>query len=63
MGETGIEVYAPRVDGREKVMGQPLYGADRLPVRTVFATPVAAAVGKARALEIEIGRASCRERV
>jgi xanthine dehydrogenase YagR molybdenum-binding subunit len=57
MGETGIGAYAPRVDGREKVMGQPLYGADRLPARTVFATPVAATVGKARALKIDTAAA------
>jgi len=57
MGETGIGAYAPRVDGRDKIMGQPLYGADRLPAGTVFATPVAATVGKARALKIDTAAA------
>src|SRR5271170_2930105 len=53
MAEIGIGANAPRVDGREKVLGKPLYGADRLPARTVFATPVAATVGRARILGID----------
>src|ERR1700733_13281163 len=48
MGDTGIGANAQRIDGRDKVMGKPLYAADRLPSRTVFAIPVAATVGKAR---------------
>lgn len=53
MAEIGIGANAQRVDGREKVMGKPLYGADRLPARTVFAVPVAATVGKARITAID----------
>jgi xanthine dehydrogenase YagR molybdenum-binding subunit len=48
MGDMGIGANTQRIDGRDKVMGKPLYAADRLPARTVFATPVAATVGKAR---------------
>src|ERR1700678_2314220 len=47
MGDMGIGANAQRIDGRDKVMGKPLYAADRLPIRRVFAIPVAAAVGKA----------------
>src|ERR1700722_5609581 len=53
MAEIGIGANAQRVDGREKVMGRPLYGADRLPPGTVFAVPVAATVGKARITAID----------
>jgi xanthine dehydrogenase YagR molybdenum-binding subunit len=53
MADTGIGANAQRVDGREKVMGRPLYGADRLPARTVFAVPVAATVGKAHIVTID----------
>lgn len=53
MTETGIGANAQRVDGREKVMGRPLYGADRGPTRMVFATPVVATVGKARIVGID----------
>src|ERR1700733_14582980 len=53
MADTGIGANAQRVDGRDKVMGRPLYGADRLPTRTVFAVPVAATVGKARIVGID----------
>ena len=53
MSETGIGANAQRIDGREKVMGRPLYGCDRLPARTVFATPVAATVGKAQIMKID----------
>ena len=57
MAETGIGANTQRVDGREKVMGKPLYGADRLPARTVFATPVAAKVGKGRITAIDTAAA------
>src|SRR3984957_16466244 len=57
MRQTGIGANAQRVDGREKVMGKPLYGADRLPARPVFATPVAATVGRARILGIDTAAA------
>src|SRR5277367_711284 len=57
MVEIGIGANAQRVDGREKVMGKPIYGADRLPARTVFAVPVAATVGKARITAIDTGAA------
>ena len=57
MAEIGIGANAQRVDGREKVMGKPIYGADRLPARTVFAVPVAATVGKARIAAIDTGAA------
>ena len=57
MADLGIGANAQRLDGREKVMGKPLYGADRLPARTVFAVPVVATVGKARILEIDTAAA------
>jgi xanthine dehydrogenase YagR molybdenum-binding subunit len=57
MAEIGIGANAQRGDGREKVMGKPIYGADRLPARTVFAAPVAATVGKARITAIDTGAA------
>jgi len=57
MAEIGIGANAQRVDGREKVMGKPIYGADRLPARTVFAVPVAATVGKARITVIDTAAA------
>jgi xanthine dehydrogenase YagR molybdenum-binding subunit len=57
MADIGIGANAQRVDGREKVMGRPLYGADRLPARTVFAVPVAATVGKARITAIDTAAA------
>src|SRR6202046_23693 len=57
MAEIGIGANAQRVDGREKVMGKPIYGADRLPARTVFAVPVAATVGKARIAAIDTAAA------
>src|SRR6202522_2531282 len=57
MAEMGIGANAQRIDGREKVMGRPLYGADRLPARSVFATPVAATVGKGRITAIDTAAA------
>jgi xanthine dehydrogenase YagR molybdenum-binding subunit len=57
MGEMGIGANAQRIDGRDKVMGKPLYAADRLPVRTVFAIPVAATVGKARIMGLDTAAA------
>ena len=57
MSEMGIGANAQRVDGREKVMGRPLYGADRMPARTVFATPAAATIGKARIVGIDTAAA------
>src|SRR6202789_732553 len=57
MADIGIGANAQRVDGREKVRGRPLYGADRLPARTVFAVPVAARVGKARITAIDTATA------
>src|ERR1700735_72982 len=57
MAEMGIGANAQRIDGREKVMGRPLYGGDRLPARTVFATPVAATVGKGRITAIDTAAA------
>src|ERR1700677_1510722 len=57
MAEIGIGANAQRVDGREKVMGKPIYGADRLPARTAFAVPVAATVGKARITAIDTAAA------
>jgi xanthine dehydrogenase YagR molybdenum-binding subunit len=53
MSQIGIGANAQRFDGREKVTGKPLYGADRLPARTVFAIPVGATVGRARILGID----------
>ena len=57
MAEMGIGANAQRIDGREKVMGRPLYAADRLPARSVFATPVAATVGKGRITAIDTAAA------
>jgi xanthine dehydrogenase YagR molybdenum-binding subunit len=57
VSQVGIGAIAQRVDGRDKVMGKPLYGADRLPARTVFATPVAATVGRARIRGIDTAAA------
>jgi xanthine dehydrogenase YagR molybdenum-binding subunit len=57
MADMGIGANAQRIDGREKVMGRPLYGADRLPARSVFATPVAATVGKGRITAIDTAAA------
>jgi xanthine dehydrogenase YagR molybdenum-binding subunit len=57
VAEIGIGANTQRVDGREKVMGKPIYAADRLPARTVFAVPVAATVGKARITAIDTGAA------
>ena len=57
MGDTGIGANAQRIDGRDKVMGKPLYAADQLPVRTVFAIPVAATVGKARIMGFDTAAA------
>jgi xanthine dehydrogenase YagR molybdenum-binding subunit len=57
MNQLGIGANAPRVDGRDKVLGKPLYGADRLPASTVFATPVAATAGRARIRTIDTAAA------
>src|SRR6202453_2407365 len=57
MGDMGIGANAQRIDGRDKVMGKPLYAADRLPIRTVFAIPVAATVGKARIMGFDTAAA------
>src|SRR6202522_1329978 len=57
MGDMGIGANAQRIDGRDKVMGKPLYAADRLPLGTVFAIPVAATVGKARIMGIDTAAA------
>ena len=57
MGDMGIGANAQRIDGRDKVTGKPLYAADRLPVRTVFAILVAATVGKARIMGFDTAAA------
>jgi xanthine dehydrogenase YagR molybdenum-binding subunit len=57
MGDMGIGANAQRIDGRDKVMGMPLYAADRHPARTVFAVPVAATVGKARIIGFDTAAA------
>src|SRR6202789_2002270 len=57
MAEIGIGANAQRADESKKVIYKPIYGADRLPARTVFAVPVAARVGKARITAIDTGAA------
>src|SRR6202453_1282776 len=57
MGDMGFGANAQRIDGRDKVMGKPLYAADQLPARTVFAIPVAATVGKARIMGFDTAAA------
>jgi CO/xanthine dehydrogenase Mo-binding subunit len=46
MRPMGIGSDTQRVDGLDKVMGRPLYGADRSLARMVYATPVTATIGK-----------------
>ena len=48
MRATGIGSDTQRVDGLDKVMGRPLYGADRSLARMAFAAPVTATIGKGR---------------
>jgi xanthine dehydrogenase YagR molybdenum-binding subunit len=54
---TGIDADAERVDGREKVMGQPIFGADRLLPGMAHAVPVSAAVGRGRILRVDTSAA------
>ena len=44
---------AQRIDGRDKVSGKPIYGADRLLPKMVHAVPVAATVRKGRVTAID----------
>jgi xanthine dehydrogenase YagR molybdenum-binding subunit len=50
-GVIGADI--PRVDGIDKVMGRPIFGADRLLPRMAHALPVAATIGKGRITRIE----------
>ena len=43
-----------RVDGRDKVMGKAIYGADRLLPHMVHALPITATVGKGRITAIDV---------
>jgi xanthine dehydrogenase YagR molybdenum-binding subunit len=49
----GIGSNTQRVDGLDKVMGRPLYGADRNLARMAFATPVTATIGKGRIRQLD----------
>jgi len=44
---------AQRIDGRDKVSGKPIYGADRILRKMVHAVPVAATVRKGRVTGID----------
>jgi xanthine dehydrogenase YagR molybdenum-binding subunit len=57
MSDTLIGASAQRVDGREKVLGQSIYGADRILPAMAHAVPVAATIGKGRITRIETGAA------
>jgi xanthine dehydrogenase YagR molybdenum-binding subunit len=48
MRAMGIGSDTQRVDGLDKVMGRPLYGADRNLARMAYAIPVTATIGKGR---------------
>jgi xanthine dehydrogenase YagR molybdenum-binding subunit len=54
-GVIGADI--PRVDGIDKVMGRPIFGADRLLPNMAHALPVAATVGKGRITRIDTAKA------
>ena len=49
-----VGANAERVDGRDKVMGKAIYGADRLLPHMVHALPITATVGKGRITAIDL---------
>jgi xanthine dehydrogenase YagR molybdenum-binding subunit len=57
MTSIGIGADAERVDGPDKVMGRPIFGADRLLPNMAHALPVPATVGKGRILRIDTSAA------
>ena len=54
MTKTKVGANAERVDGRDKVMGKAIYGADRVLPHMVHALPVTATVGKGRITAIDL---------
>jgi xanthine dehydrogenase YagR molybdenum-binding subunit len=57
MTNTLVGSSAERVDGRLKVTGQAIYGADRVLPRMVHAVPVPATIGKGRIAKIDTSAA------
>jgi xanthine dehydrogenase YagR molybdenum-binding subunit len=57
MNRNSIGADAQRVDGVDKVMGRPIFAADRILPRMAHAVPVPAAVGKGRILGMDIAEA------
>jgi xanthine dehydrogenase YagR molybdenum-binding subunit len=57
MSTIGIGADTERVDGRDKVMGRPIFGADRVLPNMAYALPVPATVGKGRILRIDTSAA------
>src|SRR3984885_4339149 len=53
MRAMGIGSDTQRVDGLDKVMGRPLYGADRNLARIAYAIPVTATIGKGRIRQLD----------
>jgi len=56
-GKTKVGANAERVDGRDKVMGKAIYGADRVLPHMVHALPVTATIGKGRITAIDLAAA------
>ena len=54
MTKISVGADTQRVDGRDKVLGRALYGADRLLPRMAHAVPVVATVGKGRIVSIDV---------
>jgi xanthine dehydrogenase YagR molybdenum-binding subunit len=54
MSKTSLGANVERVDGRDKVMGKAIYGADRILPRMAHALPVTATVGKGRITAIDL---------
>ena len=57
MAKISVGADTQRVDGRDKVMGHAIYGADRLLPRMVHAVPAVATVGKGRIVSIDVAGA------
>jgi xanthine dehydrogenase YagR molybdenum-binding subunit len=57
MNRNGIGADAQRVDGVDKVMGRPIFAADRILPDMAHAVPVPAAVGKGRILGMDVSEA------
>jgi xanthine dehydrogenase YagR molybdenum-binding subunit len=60
VGQTKIGSDVQRVDGRDKVMGHAIFGADRQLARMAFAVPKAATIGKGRIRNIDTRAAERR---